>query len=181
TGPNGGPRAELMFRGDGTFNTPPVIEAADTGPWFHNNAVGGQIEAAVRFYTSDTFNASRAGGGNAFVLDDGQVNAIGALLRALNAKMNVEDMALRYLTDALDTDDAAWAEEAVFLASVEIEDAIEVLTTGPVALFAGTDAVPLLREALELTRQAQAAGADGGLIEDAAAALEAARDEMVVE
>jgi cytochrome c peroxidase len=178
-GPTDGPKAELTFRGSGTFNTPPAIEAADTGPWFHNNAVAGQIEDAIRFYNSDTFNVSPAGGNNAFALDGGQVNAVGALLRALNAKMNVEDMALRYLADALATDDAAWAGEAVFLASVEIEDAIEVLTAGPVALFAGTDAVPLLREALELTRQAQAAGADADLIEEAVATLEAARDEMV--
>ena len=25
--------------GDGTFNTPPLVEAADTGPFFHNNAI----------------------------------------------------------------------------------------------------------------------------------------------
>jgi hypothetical protein len=25
--------------GDGTFNTPPLVEAADTGPFFHNNSI----------------------------------------------------------------------------------------------------------------------------------------------
>ena len=32
--------------GDGTFNTPPLVEAADTGPFFHNNSVS-TIEGAV--------------------------------------------------------------------------------------------------------------------------------------
>ena len=43
--------------GDGTFNTPPVVEAADTGPFFHNNSVE-TIEGAVAFYNGDAFNNS---------------------------------------------------------------------------------------------------------------------------
>ena len=42
--------------GDGTFNTTPVIEAADTPPFFHNNSAQ-TIEDAVRFYTTPTFSA----------------------------------------------------------------------------------------------------------------------------
>ena len=34
--------------GNGEFNTPPLVEAADTGPFFHNNAVA-TIEEAVAF------------------------------------------------------------------------------------------------------------------------------------
>src|SRR5207244_2764309 len=34
--------------GDGTFNIPPLVEAADTGPFFHNNA-SEPIEGAVAF------------------------------------------------------------------------------------------------------------------------------------
>ncbi|MEY4546015.1 MAG: hypothetical protein RL685_2210, partial [Pseudomonadota bacterium] len=37
--------------GNGTFNTPPLIEAADTGPFFHTNAFT-TIEDATRFYTT---------------------------------------------------------------------------------------------------------------------------------
>src|SRR5207249_736738 len=46
--------------GDGTFNTPPLVEAADTGPFFHNNAIE-TIEGAVAFYDGESFNNSPAG------------------------------------------------------------------------------------------------------------------------
>jgi mono/diheme cytochrome c family protein len=51
-GPEGGPF------GDGTFNTPPLVEAADSGPFFHNNVIT-TIEGAVDFYNSDAFNNNR--------------------------------------------------------------------------------------------------------------------------
>jgi mono/diheme cytochrome c family protein len=41
--------------GDGTFNTPPLVEAADSPPFFHNNSVA-TIEGSVAFYNGDTFN-----------------------------------------------------------------------------------------------------------------------------
>ncbi|HYH45821.1 MAG TPA: hypothetical protein VEG34_09050, partial [Thermoanaerobaculia bacterium] len=50
--------------GDGTFNTTPLIEAADTEPFFHNNSAA-TIEDAVAFYTTPAFANSPAGGGNA--------------------------------------------------------------------------------------------------------------------
>lgn len=46
--------------GDGTFSVPPLIEAADTGPFFHNNARGSQIEDAVAFYATGFFARSPA-------------------------------------------------------------------------------------------------------------------------
>src|SRR5262249_51375718 len=47
--PNVGPKNAF---GNGTFNTPPLIEAPDTPPFFHNNAFisGTEIEGAVFFY-----------------------------------------------------------------------------------------------------------------------------------
>src|SRR5437867_4333663 len=45
--------------GDGTFNVPPLVEAADTGPFFHNNAIE-TIEGAVGFYDGEAFNKSPA-------------------------------------------------------------------------------------------------------------------------
>jgi hypothetical protein len=50
----------LGFPGDGTFNTPPLVEAADTGPLFHNNSVE-TVEGAVAFYNGAAFNNSPAG------------------------------------------------------------------------------------------------------------------------
>src|SRR5207244_2917959 len=43
--------------GNGTFSTPPVIEAADTLPAFHTHAFGGggSIESVVAFYATPNF------------------------------------------------------------------------------------------------------------------------------
>ncbi|MGH7729676.1 MAG: hypothetical protein ACRENJ_00305 [Candidatus Eiseniibacteriota bacterium] len=82
--------------GDGTFNTPPLVEAADTGPFFHNNAVE-TIEGAVAFYDGESFNNSPAGrflasidsSGASIELDATQVVAIAAFLRVINALENI--------------------------------------------------------------------------------------------
>lgn len=38
--------------GDGTFNTPPIVEAADSGPFLHNNSVA-TIEGGVMVVTTE--------------------------------------------------------------------------------------------------------------------------------
>lgn len=84
--------------GDGTFNTPPLVEAADTGPFFHNNAVE-TIEGAVAFYNGEAFNTSPAGRflasrdprGVGIRLDATQVVAVAAFLRVLNALENARE------------------------------------------------------------------------------------------
>ena len=40
--------------GVGRFNVPPLTEAADTAPFFHNNAIK-TLEEAIAFYSSDEF------------------------------------------------------------------------------------------------------------------------------
>ncbi len=82
--------------GDKTFNVPPLVEAADTGPFFHNNAVA-TIEAAVGFYDGDAFNDSPAGellkgldpDKKGIELDATQIQAIASFLRVLNAIENL--------------------------------------------------------------------------------------------
>ena len=82
--------------GDGTFNTPPLVEAADTGPFFHNNAVD-TIEGAVAFYNGQAFNNSPAGrflasqdpNGVGIRLDATQVVAVAAFLRVINGLENI--------------------------------------------------------------------------------------------
>ena len=82
--------------GDGTFNIPPLVEAAGTGPFFHNNAIE-TIEAAVAFYDGEAFNNSPAGRALAAVdpdqvgieLDGTQIVAIAAFLRVINALENI--------------------------------------------------------------------------------------------
>ena len=75
--------------GDGTFNTPSLVEAADTGPFFHTNAIE-TIEGAVAFFNGASFNNSPAGravGG--IILDGTQVVEIAAFLRVINALENI--------------------------------------------------------------------------------------------
>lgn len=88
----------LDIPGDGTFNTPPLVEAADSGPFFHNNAVE-TIEGAVAFYNGEAFNNSPAGRflassdprGVGIRLDATQVVAVAAFLRVLNALENIRE------------------------------------------------------------------------------------------
>jgi hypothetical protein len=75
--------------GDGTFNTPPLIEAADTAPFFHNN-IAATVEDAVAFYSSPTFNNSPGGalvGG--ISLTTAESSEVGDFLRVINAAFNV--------------------------------------------------------------------------------------------
>ena len=82
--------------GDGTFSTPPLVEAAGTPPFFHNNAVA-TIEAAVGFCDGDAFNESPAGQflksidpkKKGIELDATQISAIATFLRVLNAIENI--------------------------------------------------------------------------------------------
>ena len=82
--------------GDRTFNTPPLVEAADTGPFFHDNAVP-TIEDAVAFYDGDSFNESPAGRrvaaldpeGASIELDATQIAAVAAFLRVINSLENI--------------------------------------------------------------------------------------------
>ena len=164
---NSGAQQSIVFRGDGTFNTPPAIEAADTPPFFHNNAVA-TLEGSVAFYTTDTFNDSPAGGGRAFVLDGAEVNAIAAFLRALNAMENIRS-ASAFSSRAIDPAELAPAAELVNWALAETTDAVEVLTQGPVKLF--PDAVAALEEAQDFERQALAQDPpNADLLQDAIAA-----------
>lgn len=134
--------------GDGTFNTPPLVEAADTGPFFHNNSVE-TIEGAVAFYNGEAFNNSPSGlflagidpNGVGIQLDATQVVAVSAFLRVINALENI-----RISIDLLTRRTSASLRRAVF----ETEDAIDVLRGG--GLHPG--AVAHLVEAKRLARKA---------------------------
>jgi mono/diheme cytochrome c family protein len=124
--------------GDGTFNTPPLVEAADSGPFFHNNSVS-TIEGAVGFYDGDAFNESPAGKllagldstGASIELDATQITAVAAFLRVINALENIrqsnESLAQ---SAALGFFDRARAVELLQRAAQETDDAITVLSGG---------------------------------------------------
>ncbi len=109
--------------GDGEFNTPTLVEAADTGPFFHNNSVE-TIEGAVAFYTGDAFTNSPAGQliigatGSGINLDATQVVEVAAFLRVINALENIRGTLVLLQEGDLD------------LAVFETQDAIDVLSGG---------------------------------------------------
>jgi hypothetical protein len=76
-----------------TFNVPPLLQAADTGPFFHNNARD-TIENAVAFYISPEFLSAPdffpVGLDNQQDIDD-----VAAFLRSLNAAENIRQVRKR--------------------------------------------------------------------------------------
>jgi cytochrome c peroxidase len=122
------------------FNSPPVVESADTGPFFHNHTVP-DLESAVAFYGSEAFKKSLVPLAIPIEISDDpqdvEVQAIAAFLRVLNALENIRssiDVAERgrTMTRAADLRDLAR------LSLAETIDAHEVLSAG--ALAKGTEA-----------------------------------------
>jgi hypothetical protein len=133
--------------GNGTFNVPPLIEAADTGPFFHtattisgasahNVDTATTIEEAIAFYDSPAFNNSPAGQVGPIDLTAVEIDNIGRFLRGLNATFNVaiavkrldgtSALITRFLDGRLSTQ-----RELLRLANVEVSDAIRVLSGAP--------------------------------------------------
>ncbi len=156
TDPDGGstnvPNPDGSF-GNKTFNTPPVVEAADSGPFFHNNAVQ-TIEGAVAFYNGDAFNNSPAGQllrgatGSGINLDGTQVDEVAAFLRVINALENIRE-SIAQLGASLDVHRSK-ADEHLKLAIAETKDSILVLKAAGLH----PDAVAHLKKAKRLTRKA---------------------------
>jgi hypothetical protein len=168
--------------GDGTFNTPSVIEAADTGPFFHNNSIE-TIEGAVAFYNGDAFNNSPAGQllqqatGSGINLDGTQVVEVAAFMRVINALENIrqsiellEPVAQKYHQTV---------EQGLRLldqAAREAEDSIMVLSGGGLH----PEAVKHLKKALKLTNKAKRSiFSKSRLARQAIDQQEKARDELV--
>lgn len=163
--------------GDGTFNSLPLVEAADTPPFFHNN-VAETLEDAIAFFTTSAFANSPAGGGTAIPLTPTEIDNIGAFLRVINAAFNASisiqrNQAANMLENGLeepqngncepgldsDSTDCSGGdpngkkdtvEELLRLSNIEAEDAIEVLQ----AKGLHADAVALLQSAISKNNQA---------------------------
>ncbi|WP_143309385.1 hypothetical protein [Candidatus Entotheonella palauensis] len=167
--------------GDGTFNTPTLVEAADTSPFFHDNSVE-TIEGAVAFYNSDAFNNSPSGQvlvratGSGIDLEVTQVIAVAAFLRVINALENIRQ-SLELL------DQSTWIEaskdmrrDLLTQAVHETDDAIMVLTGGGLH----PAAVTHLRAALKLTQEVlHKHSKRGALIQQAKAEHEQARGKLI--
>jgi cytochrome c peroxidase len=159
--------------GDGTFNTTPLIEAADTEPFFHNNNAA-TIEDAITFFTTSAFANSPAGGGNPIPLTATDIANIGKFLRVLNAAFNagisiqrnsaalsLENSSSTSACSGFDSSACTTGDSAVngkratvnmllALSNTEAVDAIEVLT----AKGLHSDAVTLLNSAIGKNSQA---------------------------
>jgi cytochrome c peroxidase len=144
--------------GDGTFNTPPLVEAADTGPFFHNNAVE-TIEGAVAFYNGQAFNNSPSGKllaagdpqGVGIRLDATQLVAVAAFLRVLNTLENIrQSVELLEAGAAKSFSARKEAAQLLNLAVSETGDSIRVLEAGGLH----PEAVAHLKRARELAEKA---------------------------
>jgi len=163
--------------GNGAFNTPPLVEAADTGPFFHNNAVN-TIEGAIAFFNGPEFNDPRAL--NARIdLDREQVKAVAAFLRVINAVENGHS-ATAYTSVAMRVNRLSEAQRPLTLAIEDIVDAIRVLSQKNLH----SDAVGDLLRArvlLGLARRTNTQGLRNSFIQSAIDFLEDARLKMVDE
>lgn len=117
------------------FNSPPVVESADTGPFFHNHTAA-DLEGAVAFYGSDAFKNSLVPTLIPIEIsadpNDPDVQAIAAFLRVLSALENIRssiEVADRGkgMTSAVDMRDLAR------LSLAETDDALQVLSEGAFA------------------------------------------------
>lgn len=158
--------------GDGKFNTPPLVEAADTGPFFHNNSIN-TIEGAVQFYQfglPGAFPSPQFG--------PAQVQAIAAFLRVINALENIRAaIDLEERAKLLSNQKAA--TELLELSVAELEDAIEVLSHAslhPVAVQRLRAAIALDQEAMGADSQAKR----NEIIDKALCKKLKARDDMQV-
>jgi cytochrome c peroxidase len=139
--------ATICSYGEERFNTPSLIEAADTAPFFHNNSVN-TIEEAVSFYNTPEFNQSpghltSSGADRTVQIGSSQVVAVAQFLRAINALENIRNS--NALLDQAKQLNADNGQELTKLAMADTQDAIEVLTEGQ--LIAYPEAVSKLRAA----------------------------------
>jgi len=175
--------------GNATFNTPPVIEAADTGPFFHNNSIE-TIEGAVEFYTSEAFDNSPAGqflknalnGGDtgrfSIRLESTGVVAIAAFLRVMNVLENIRS-ATESTEFGLHVYKSRKANALIKLAIADVEDAIQVLDGGNLH----PEAQRLLRRArffLKLAAKKHFRPMQNKLLKKALNRMDSARETMAV-
>ena len=175
------PPADLNKR---TFNTPVLVEAADTGPFFHDNSIT-TIEGAVAFYNSESFNNSPIGqniknldpSGMGIHLEPTEIEAVAAFLRIINVLENLRS-SLDLENRARAATSFSQAQELLKLSVSELEDAIEVLDGGHLH----PEAQKRLRQAAAIDAQALVTPSPAlrnQMINQAIALKNSARSDMV--
>ena len=169
--------------GNREFNTPTLVEAADTGPFFHNNSVE-TIEGAVAFYNGDAFTNSPAGQlligatGSAINLDATQVVAVAAFLRVINALENIRSTTA--LLNQASARGLTFQRATVLLqrAASDAEDGVQVLSGAglePLAVARLRDSLGHIQEAIPATKDPDRSES----LLKALAALRAARNLLI--
>jgi cytochrome c peroxidase len=112
--------------GNRTFNTAPVVEAADTAPFFHNNIVS-TLEGVVAFYGGPEFNGPRQPAAR-FSFDETQIDQIAGFMRGVNTLQNIS-VARRELAEILANRTNPRGEQDTRLQTAfeDTQDAIDVL------------------------------------------------------
>lgn len=133
--------------GDLAFNSTPLIEAADTGPFFHtdtsvvgapafNAQSANTIEEASAFYATPAFANRPGGNGQPLAMNAADITNIGRFLRATNAVFNIQ-MAFKRLQGSqgvgnrFGNNQLAVQQRLLVLARVEVDDALNVLRGAP--------------------------------------------------
>ncbi len=163
-----------------TFSTPSLIEAADTAPFEHNN-VFATLEEAIGHYSTEEFNEGSTAGqrmvntpAGPIDLSEEQVSQIGSMLRVLNSLHNIDEVT-KCDTRAISMADLGESADLLRICAADNQDAIDVLSEGPVAPI-HPSAINHLRASLQLQKDA----ARAATTEDRDAALNAAVAEMVL-
>jgi cytochrome c peroxidase len=162
--------------GNGTFNTAVLVEAADTGPFFHDNSID-TIEGAVAFYNSDAFKNSPSGPLAPINLQATQVEAIAAFLRVINALENIRlSIECGRAAKSVSSQNPRAASELLAQAGKEAGDAVFVLANR----FLHPAAVKSLDRAIESFERAKSGRSiDRSQIDRALSHLARARADMI--
>ena len=172
------------------FNSPPLVESADTGPFFHNHTIA-DLESAVAFYGTPAFQGSIAGrsviGGVPVQIsadpNDPEVQAIAAFLRVLNALENIRS-SINVAERGRRMTRAADQRELAGLSLAETIDAMQVLSEGSLArqiepvILSARARLLAARQALEAARHLQVPQAINSLLDVAVQHLRAARSDL---
>lgn len=117
--------------GNRTFNTPPVVEAADTPPFFHNN-LATTLEDVVNFYNGPVFNDPNNRPLSAqFRFTDTELKQLVVFMRAINVLQNI-DVATRELQEIRKLGNVTGRDANTRLQTAfeDTDDAIRVLNDG---------------------------------------------------
>ncbi len=162
------------FLSNRSFNAPPLLEAADTAPLFHNNTAS-SIETAVAFYVSPQFQNSPDGRFFPVQLGTQQQSDVADFLRVANAAENVRQVRKRvqFVRNTRSSGNTSLLDQAI----ADTRDAIEVLATK--GLNPGGQNMLRDIEQTLLTARANADSARAPFMDHALAFLTAARSDLL--